>query len=145
MQLKSKQLEYFVGKVCTIFTIPTNRDFKSENPSTFPQPVFHYFVGKVLEVDEKGIFIQQWNNNKKLRSYFFLNHIIGISEEEILDPSKPEDAKVIEDFKKINEKAISQGDKKYQELKKQQEIIKSNPNLDIEELSKLSDKIKQEI
>ena len=105
--MKIRQLEYFLEKVCTIFTIPTNRDFKSENPTTFPQPVFHYFVGKVLEIDEKGVTLQQWNNNKKLRSYFFMQHVVGISEEEVLDPNRPEDAKVIEDFKKINENAIS--------------------------------------
>lgn len=143
--MKIKQLEYFLEKVCTIFTIPTNRDFKSENPTTFPQPVFHYFVGKVLEIDEKGITLQQWNNNKKLRSYFFMQHIIGISEEEVLDPSRPEDAKVIEDFKKINESAISKTEKKYDELKKQREIINENPEIDIESLSKLSDKIKQQV
>ena len=101
--MKTKQLEYFLGKVCTIFTIPINRDFKAENPTTYPQPVFHYFVGKVIEIDEKGVFLQQWNNNKKLKSYFFIEHIVGISEEEVLDPTRPDDAKVIQDFKKINE------------------------------------------
>lgn len=141
--MKIKQLEYFLGKVCTIFTIPVNRDFKSENPTTFPQPVFHYFVGKIIEIDDKGIFLQQWNNNKKLRSYFFIEHIVGISEEEVLDPARPEDAKVIEDFKKINEKAINQTEKKYEELKKQREIT-ADTEIDIEMLSKLSDKIKQE-
>ena len=142
--MKIKQLDYFLGKVCTIFTIPTNRDFKAENPNTFPQPVFHYFVGKVIEIDEKGVFLQQWNNDKKLRSYFFMPHIIGISEEEVLDPTRPEDAKIIQDFKKINEKAVAQTQKKYEDLKKQQQIINKNPEMDIETLSKLSEKIKQE-
>jgi hypothetical protein len=141
--MKTKQLEYFLGKVCTIFTIPINRDFKAENPTTYPQPVFHYFVGKVIEIDDKGVFLQQWNNNKKLRSYFFIEHIVGISEEEVLDPTRPDDAKVIQDFKKINEKAIDQTEKKYEELKKQRETI-NNSEIDIDMLSKLSDKIKQE-
>ena len=141
--MKIKQLEYFLGKVCTIFTIPINRDFKAENPTTYPQPVFHYFVGKVIEIDDKGVFLQQWNNNKKLRSYFFIEHIVGISEEEVLDPTRPDDAKVIQDFKKINEKAIDQTEKKYEELKKQRETI-NNSEIDIDMLSKLSDKIKQE-
>jgi len=141
--MKIKQLEYFLGKVCTIFTIPINRDFKAENPTTYPQPVFHYFVGKVIEIDDKGVFLQQWNNNKKLRSYFFIEHIVGISEEEVLDPTRPDDAKVIQDFKKINEKAIDQTEKKYEELKKQRETI-NNAEIDIDMLSKLSDKIKQE-
>jgi hypothetical protein len=139
--MKIKQVEYFLDKICTIFTIPTNRDFKSENPTTFPQPIFHYFVGKILEIDEKGIFIQQWNSNKKLRSYFFIEHIVGICEEEVLNPSSPEDAKLIEEYKKINEKAMSQAEKQHEELKVQQKIIRENPNLDIGSLINLSKKI----
>lgn len=134
-------LEYFLGKICTIFTIPTNRDFKSENPTSFPQPIFHYFVGKVLEVDSKGVLIQQWNSNKKLKSYFFINHIIGISEEEILDPNNPEDAKFIDEYKNINKNAYEQAEKSYENLKKQQQIIRENPEIDIETLSKLSEKL----
>lgn len=134
-------LEYFLGKICTIFTIPTNRDFKSENPTSFPQPIFHYFVGKVLEIDNKGVLIQQWNSNKKLKSYFFINHIIGMSEEEILDPNNPEDAKFIDEYKNINKNAYEQAEKSYENLKQQQQIIRENPEIDIEMLSKLSEEL----
>lgn len=96
-------LEYFVGKICTVFTVPTNRDFKSENPATFPQPVFHYFVGKVLEVNHRGVWMEQWNNEKKLRSFFFMDHIVSMSEEEILDPSNPADMKAIEEYRKAGD------------------------------------------
>jgi hypothetical protein len=139
--MKSKQLELFLNKICTVFTIATNRDFKAENPTTYPQPIFHYFVGKVLEVDEKGLLLQQWNSNKKLKSYFFINHIIAICEEEILDPASPDDAKIIEEYKKINEKAVEGAEKKHQELKEQQKIIRENPDLDIQSLMNLSKKI----
>jgi hypothetical protein len=142
--MKNKKLDYFLNKICTIITCPISRDFKSENPSTYPQPIFHYFVGKILEIDDQGIFIQQWNNNKKLRSYFFINHIISICEEEILNPNDPEDAKVIEDFKKNTEKAMENAEKSYEKLKKQQEIIRKNPELDINSLINLSKKIKEE-
>lgn len=100
--MKSKNLEYFLGRICTVFTVPTNRDFKSENPQTFPQPVFHYFVGRVLEINESGIFIEQWNNHKKLKTFFFIDHIVSISEEEILNPEDPKDREVIEEYKKAN-------------------------------------------
>ena len=139
-----KNLEYFVDKICTIFTIPINRDFKEENPTTYPQPVFHYFVGKILEADEKGILIQQWNSNKKLRSFFFIEHIVGICEEEVLDPTRPEDAKIIEDYKKINENSVQNVEKQYEQLKEQQKIIKENPNLDIDSLMNLSKKINKD-
>lgn len=116
--MTTKGLEYFVGKICTVFTVPTNRDFKSENPQTFPQPMFHYFVGKVTEVNQNGIFIEQWNSDKKLRSFFFANHIIGLSEEEILDPSNPKDREVIEDYKRTNETSMKTAQENVDTLKK---------------------------
>jgi len=127
-----KKLEYFLNKICTIFTIPTNRDFKTENPTTFPQPIFHYFVGKILEIDNKGILVQQWNNNnKKLLSYFFIDHIVSISEEEILNPNDPQDAEVINNYKKANE-----------QIHKKE--IKNEPNMeknDINSLIEMSENI----
>jgi len=137
--MNKEGLEYFVGKVCTIFTIPTNRDFKSENPQTFPQPIFHYFVGKVLGIDNKGMFIEQWNSAKKLRTFFFLNHIVSISEEEILDPSNPNDMKIIEDYKKVNEDSVKKVKDGAEQLKKQKEELSKNPFIDIESLSKLTE------
>lgn len=118
--MKPKGLDYFIGRICTIFTVPTNRDFKSENPQTFPQPVFHYFVGRVVEVNETGVCIEQWNNIKKLRTFFFIDQIVSISEEEILDPSNPKDKEIIDEYKKVNEETV----------KKASDNIKSakNPN-----------------
>jgi hypothetical protein len=131
-------LDYFVGKICTVFTVPTNRDFKSENPQTFPQPVFHYFVGRVLEVDSKGVFIEQWNNNKKLRTFFSMPHIVSISEEEVLDPSRPEDSMVIDEYRKSNDDTIKRANENIDSLKKQKQSIKDNPYIDIGELSELT-------
>lgn len=116
--MTTKGLEYFVGKICTLFTVPTNRDFKSENPQTFPQPMFHYFVGKVTEVNQNGIFLEQWNSEKKLKSFFFMNHIIGLSEEEILDPSNPKDREVIEDYKRTNEMSMKNAQENVEAMKK---------------------------
>lgn len=137
--MTTQGLEYFVGKICTVFTVPTNRDFKSENPQTFPQPVFHYFVGKVIEITQKGITIEQWNNDKKLRTFFFLNHIISISEEEILDPNNPKDLKIIEEYKNTNELSAKKANENLESLKKQREEIRKNPYIDIQNLSNLSD------
>lgn len=136
--MKIKDLEYFEGRICTIFTIPTNRDFKAENPNTFPQPVFHYFVGKVLSITNHGITLEQWNNNKKLRSFFFSEHIVGISEEEILNPTDPKDAETIEKYKEIHEKVPKQAEEQLEKLKEQREFFK-NQEVNIGELSNLSD------
>jgi hypothetical protein len=136
--MKIEGLEYFVGKICTVFTVPTNRDFKSENPQTFPQPVFHYFVGRVLEVNSRGICLEQWNNEKKLRTFFFMDHIVSISEEEVLDPNNPKDMQVIEDYKKTNESSLKKANDNVEMLKKQRESLAENPYLDIEDLSALA-------
>ena len=135
--MKIESLEYFVGKICTVFTVPTNRDFKSENPQTFPQPVFHYFVGKVIEVSTRGIMIEQWNNQKKLRTFFFIEHVVSISEEEVLDPSNPNDMKAIDEFKKTNEASLKKAKENVEVLKKQDEVLKSK-YVDIGSLSELS-------
>lgn len=119
-------LEYFKEKICTIFTVPFNRDFKSENPKTFPQPMFHYFVGRVVEIDAKGVWMEQWNSKKKLRSFFFFDHIVSICEEEILNPNDPEDSRIIDDYKKANE------------IAHKQENEQENNYIDIDSLSKLA-------
>jgi hypothetical protein len=133
-----KGLEYFIGKICTVFTVQTNRDFKSENPQTFPQPVFHYFVGRVVEVNQKGVMIEQWNNAKKLKTFFFIDHIVSISEEEILNPSNPDDKQIIDEYKRINETYAKKANENLESLKKQQESISKNPYIDIDSLANLA-------
>lgn len=140
--MKVDGLEYFVGKICTVFTVPTNRDFKSENPQTFPQPVFHYFVGKVMEVNSRGICLEQWNSEKKLRSFFFMDHIVSISEEEILNPSNPKDKQIIEEYKKTNESSMKKASENVEMLKKQKAALAESPYIDIGDLTSLSEKTK---
>lgn len=120
--MKPQGLEYFLDKVCTVFTVPTNRDFKSENPQTFPQPVFHYFVGRVVEVNHRGICLEQWNSDKKLRTFFFMDHIVSISEEEMLDPSNPKDRAIIEEYKKVNEDSTRKAEENLEALKRQKYV-----------------------
>lgn len=90
-------LKYFVGKVCSVFTNTINRDFHKENPKNFVQQNVNYFVGVVENIDSQGVMITQLQTGFK--SYFFLNNIVAICEEEVLDPSKEQDAKVINDLK----------------------------------------------
>jgi hypothetical protein len=92
-----KNLKYFKGKVCSVFTHPINRNFHQENPKNFIQQNVLYFVGLVEDIEEEGILITQLQTGFK--SYFFLANIIAICEEEVLDPSKEQDAKVIDDIR----------------------------------------------
>ena len=91
------RLSYFKGKICSIFTQPINRNFYQENPKNFLQQNIMYFVGVVEDVDESGILFQ--NLQTGLKSFFFKNSLVAICEEEVLDPSNQQDAKVINEIK----------------------------------------------
>lgn len=98
--MKIKNLEYFIGKPCTIFTHPINRNFKEENPNSFIEQPFHYFVGVIDQVDEHGILVTQIFTG--LKSYFFMNGLISISEESTLDPENEADAQIINEMVEKN-------------------------------------------
>ena len=77
-------LQYYVGKVCTVMVSPT------------ALPMGHYseeqitlqFSGIVDSVDNKGI--QVTNLAYKTKNFFFFPHVIGICEEQLIDPDDPQ-------------------------------------------------------
>lgn len=103
MNSNNESLKYFIGKICTIFTMPINRNFKEENPNTFIEQPYHYFLGVIEKIDQDGILVTQAMTG--LKSYFFKRNIISISEEKILNPDDEKDAKVINEMKKVNNDA----------------------------------------
>jgi cyclopropane fatty-acyl-phospholipid synthase-like methyltransferase len=89
-----KSLEYFVKRVCTIFV--------TDMPKHFTHQQFNdYFVGLVESIDLDGVVTIHPVTGCK--NFFPYSHIVGISEEQMLDPSKPADAELI---KEIKEKGI---------------------------------------
>jgi hypothetical protein len=84
-------LKYFIGKACTISTVEINFRFKE-------QQMMDYFMGMVESIDESGIWIT--HPITKCKSYIFLSRIVSISEEQILYENDPEDAKIIEEYRK---------------------------------------------
>jgi len=90
-------LEYFKNKFCTVFTTPINRNFKEENPGTYPKQIFTYFAGMVEDVSPEGIMLTQFNTG--LKTFLFKSHIVGIAEEQMLDPDDPQHKEIIEKFK----------------------------------------------
>ena len=79
----------------------------------------------------KGICLEQWNSEKKLRTFFFTDHIISLSEEEILDPSNPKDFEAIEEYKKTNEASMKKAQSNVESLKKHKYV-------DIQSLSSMA-------
>ncbi len=82
-----ENLRYFIGKICTVFTVPFNRDFKAENPEMYPQQLINYFVGEVVSVDQLGIMLSQ--SGSGLRTFLFMHSIVGIAQEQEMDPVPP--------------------------------------------------------
>lgn len=100
--MNSETKKYFTGKICTIFTTPINRDYKFENPDTYPSPLYEYFLGKIIEFQDLGLLLE--NIKGTTRSFFFYNQIISICEEEIIDPKDPKNEEIIKSFKESKEK-----------------------------------------
>jgi hypothetical protein len=104
-----QDLQYFVGKAVSIFTTPFNRNFKEESPSTYPQPVYNYFMGKLLKADDHGLLLEQITP-ERLRSYFLMSQVVGIAEEQVMSKDNPEEAKEIEKIKEQSKAQVKLGD-----------------------------------
>jgi hypothetical protein len=116
----------FLGKICTIFTTPTNRDYKTENPKTYPKPLYTYFMGLIEDIDDDGLYTTQPTTG--LSSFFPWPNMIGIAQEELLDPEDENDAEVIENIKS-----------EYKEKIKTIPALKDGQYVDVENLDKISE------
>lgn len=86
----AKHLEYFVGRVCTIFIGGNlNRSFNE-------QQFADYFVGVVDAVSQDGIFTTHPVTGGK--NYYAFSSVVAICEEQVLDPEKPEEAELIREL-----------------------------------------------
>jgi len=91
----SDTMGYFVGKICTIFTSPINREF------TERQNV-DYFVGRVDGFDDKGILMSHVISNCK--NYYFFQNVISIAEEQLVDSDDP----IVKEYESIKEQKKAQ-------------------------------------
>jgi hypothetical protein len=87
----NKNLEYFIGKVCTITTLGINFKFQYEH-------MVDYFNGHVEFIDSDGIFMK--HNVTGCGNYIFLKHIVSIAEEQVLYADNPNDAELIREYEK---------------------------------------------
>lgn len=94
-----EHLQYFIGKVCSIVTTSMNRSF-DEKVSR------EHFVVLIQEIDSEGI----WGThpyNSDLVSYFNVEHVISIHQEEVIDPENPEHIKMIKEFEEKTGKKVN--------------------------------------
>jgi len=94
-----KNLQHFVGKICTILTRPTTRIFdETQHANTF--------VGLVEQVDDYGIWLLQLTTRKS--SFFFAGTLVGILEETVT-PLSEEDARKVQ--QELEKRALPQSGK----------------------------------
>lgn len=83
-------LNHFKGKVCSILTTPIQRKLSNKEEE------IQYFVGVIEEITKEGVFMTQIATG--LKGYFNISNIIGIFEEEVLDPSILNESKIVEEI-----------------------------------------------
>jgi len=145
--MKSEYINQFIGKICTVLTRPLNRDFKQENPETYPEQIFHYFMGRVIGVDDHGMLMEQITTPERLKSYFFFHSVVAIAEEQILNPVNPIHAQEINDIKTANESMRQEIDK-IKQSPPQKPIVLGEVNADgqfinPQNMSNLSDEMEE--
>ena len=86
-----QNLQYFVGKVCSIFTSPVNRSFDELHAR-------EHFVARIQEINADGL----WGTHPHsgMMSFFAMPHIMLIAEEVELNPNNPEHAQMLQEFEK---------------------------------------------
>ena len=95
-KLTIQNLNYFVNKICTIFVVGIQRQFDA-------QQFNDYFIGRVDSINEDGIMTTHPITGCK--NYYGMNNVVGICEEQFLDPTNPSDAEIINEIKKKNVKS----------------------------------------
>ena len=88
-----KSLESFIGKVCSVFTVPGGRSLDGEEWVT-------YHVGTVESIDQYGVLVRSIRTGRA--NFYFRDKIIGLCEEhvEVLDLDNPEHAKAIQNMQR---------------------------------------------
>lgn len=124
-----QELQFFVGKVCSIVTTSMNRSF-DEMVSR------EHFVIRIQIVNADGVWgVHPYN--KDLISFFSLPHIISIHQEVELDLDNPEHAAMIKEYEeKTGKKLKADFDSRTNESKEKEDLL---PVLDDVEIQKHSE------
>ena len=86
-----KLQQRFIGKVCSVVSTAMNRDF-DENICR------EHFVIKVTDIDQDGIWGEH-PYNQEMVSFFSIEHLISIHEEQVIDPNNPKHKEMLEEAK----------------------------------------------
>ena len=84
-----EKLKYFIDKPITIFTAAIGRKFTDEQFND-------YFTGICKNIYTDGI--ETVHSITKCKNFFFFSNIVGICEEQQLDPENPEHQEIISEL-----------------------------------------------
>lgn len=100
-----RSLEYFQNKIVTFFTASINRNFNEEQS-------INYFVGKLVKLDDFGIWFE--HPVSKCMTFIFYDKILSIAEEQVIteQEEKPENITDQVDVSKIEETSTQKIPKK---------------------------------
>jgi len=113
-----EKFRYFIGKPITVFTVHIGRKF-TENQFN------DYFTGICQSVHIDGI--ETLHPITGCKNFFFFSNIVGICEEQQLDPDNPEHQEIISEFN--NNKSEKPVDKNI--------VFNNGDNIDINNLNML--------
>jgi hypothetical protein len=71
---QKKSLEYFKNRIVTVFVGAINRNFTEKDS-------INYFVGRLTEIDDNGIWYQHAGNG--CMNFVFYEQVVAISEEQL--------------------------------------------------------------
>lgn len=106
-------VKQFLGKVVTVIAGPINRNFREEaqlnnTPERYPMNLLDHFMGRCVYADAQSIVIQ--HPFIGTQTWFNLNQVVCIAEEQELDPDNPEHAAAIESYQKTIQERQQQAD-----------------------------------
>ncbi len=128
-----KSFDHFVGKICSIHTIPTNWKLSTEE-------VLDYYVGIVNSVNECGICLTNVVNQKK--TFIFTPAIVAIAEETVVDRDDPDSENMLKEYRE-KKKDIFQYNPKIVKTEPAAPVVKDkplSPFVDISSITKLAAK-----
>lgn len=86
------KLQYFIGKICTIYTQPSNRIFTDQQHA-------NSFCGVVSEVDEYGLWLEMLPDMKR-KAFYTAHNLIGIVEEQVVPITDEQETEIKQAFAK---------------------------------------------
>lgn len=107
---QKRSLEYFKNKIVTFFVPSINRNFDEKQS-------VDYFVGKVVSLDDAGIWYEHPIN--KCMNFIFYERIISISEEQIVEGQEVGEAS---DVSEVQELEVFQDDQKIEHLENAEQL-----------------------